>query len=190
MRYTKPALTYEEQLRLVESRGLSVADRAAAIHWLKKVGYYRLSAYFLPFKIRKSDLFSPGSSIEKVVALYQFDARLRLLVMQAIDLVEIAVRASVTYHFAHIAGPFGHMDPKQFCSLRAISRAGYPRPRFRSHGLQKALRARDRAVCGGLRWALQSEVLSGTAPSYLDGYRTHDPGDAFQDDGIHKKVPA
>jgi abortive infection bacteriophage resistance protein len=52
MRYTKPALTLEQQVDdKFLTRGLIVPDRERALRWLRVVGYYRLSAYFLPFRI-------------------------------------------------------------------------------------------------------------------------------------------
>ena len=50
MHYTKPALSFDQQLDLLRQRGLSVADNARALHWLRQISYYRLSAYCLPFK--------------------------------------------------------------------------------------------------------------------------------------------
>jgi abortive infection bacteriophage resistance protein len=114
MHYTKPALTYEEQLALLMARGLTIPDRGRALHWLKRKGYFRLSAYFLPFKVPGTNTYVPGSSFTDIVKLYKFDAHLRLLMIKAIDRVEVALRASITYHFAHVLGPFGHTQAANF----------------------------------------------------------------------------
>ncbi len=114
MRYTKPALTYEQQLELLAKRGLAIPDRERALHWLKRKGYFRLSAYFLPFKVPDTDTYINGASFTDIVNLYKFDANLRLLVIKAIDRVEVALRASITYHFAHVLGPFGYTDALHF----------------------------------------------------------------------------
>jgi abortive infection bacteriophage resistance protein len=114
MRYTKRALTYEQQLQLVEERGLIIGNRDYALHWLRRIGYFRLSAYFLPFKIANTDCFIKGATFSQVVDLYRFDAYLRLLMMQAIDRVEVAARASVTYHLSHVLGSFGYADAANF----------------------------------------------------------------------------
>ena len=112
MRYPKPALKIEEQIVLLEGRGLAVGDRGSASRWLRRVSYYRLSAYFLPFK--NGETFRQGSSFEQILDLYKFDARLRLLVSQALGRVEIAIRTSVTYEMAHSTGPFGYADCENF----------------------------------------------------------------------------
>lgn len=49
-RYTKPPLTYQQQVELLKSRGLQFADEARAKRHLANISYYRMSAYMLPFK--------------------------------------------------------------------------------------------------------------------------------------------
>lgn len=55
---TKPFKTYEEQVALLKSRGLIISDEAEAKDILKRLNYYRLSAYSLT--LRKNDEFFPG----------------------------------------------------------------------------------------------------------------------------------
>lgn len=112
MRYDKPALTFEEQLDLLRRRGLAVADPERAIRWLRHVSYYRLSAYCLPFK--EGEAFRPGTDFDDVAGLYIFDRKLRLLVLDAIERIEVAVRTAVTYQIGHAYGAFGHADPAHF----------------------------------------------------------------------------
>jgi abortive infection bacteriophage resistance protein len=50
MEYQKPPLSYDEQLNLLVSRGLNIDDRVSALACLRVISYYRLSAYYLPFK--------------------------------------------------------------------------------------------------------------------------------------------
>lgn len=112
--YNKPPLTYDEQLDLLIQRGLMIADRKAALRWLKRVSYYRLSAYFVPFRVTRSDDFRPGTALHEVLSAYKFDGRLRLLVMQALERAEVAVRTSLTYFMGHQFGTFGYTDCKNF----------------------------------------------------------------------------
>lgn len=109
-KYGKPHLSYERQLRLLKERGLTVADGQRSIEVLKRVGYYRLSAYWYPFRAKKPeserttpwnfrfDKFQPGHSLEEVVALYEFDAQLRALTFEALGVIEIAFRAAIAYY--------------------------------------------------------------------------------------------
>lgn len=108
MNYTKQPLTFEQQADLLISRGLQ-ADRDFLISHLKSVYYYRITSYLHPFKM-KGEKFKPGTSFEIVWRRYTFDRRLRVLLMDAIERVEISVRTQVGYHFSHAKGPFGYTD--------------------------------------------------------------------------------
>lgn len=108
MLYPKHALDFPAQLAQLQQRGLQVDDPGRALHWLQRVSYYRLSAYFLPFKDGQN--FRPGTEFNDIAGLYIFDRKLRLLVLDAIERVEVALRTSVTYEIGHAYGPFGHTD--------------------------------------------------------------------------------
>lgn len=118
MRYTKPALSFEQQADQLIRRGL-VADRDLLIERLRVVSYYRLSGYWYPFRKpdpsatdRRLDDLEAGTTFEVVWNRYVFDRRLRLLVMDAIERIEVAVRTSIAYHHAHDHGPFAYaIDP-------------------------------------------------------------------------------
>jgi len=112
--YTKVALTFSDQLVLMLSRGMNFADPTNAEPHLRRIGYYRLSAYSHPFRQPASDNFVIGTSFERVVELYEFDRKLRLLLLDAIERVEIQVRTFVTYHVGHAFGAFGHTNSTNF----------------------------------------------------------------------------
>ena len=48
--FAKAALTLEEQIALLRSRGLEIEDVQYATACLRNIGYYRLSGYSLPFQ--------------------------------------------------------------------------------------------------------------------------------------------
>lgn len=113
MKFTKPALSFEQQADQLLRRGLQ-GDRARLIEILSCVSYYRLSAYWHPFK-RSDDTFTPGTTLELIWRRYTFDRQLRLLVMDAIERVEIAVlRTLMVEHHARKYGPFGYREAKNF----------------------------------------------------------------------------
>lgn len=111
--YTKPPLTFEQQLDLLVQRGLRITDRTQAVQTLSSISYYRLSAYCLPFKT-DHDHFLPNSTWEEVVQLYEFDRLLRLCIMDALERFEVALRTSVTYRLSHVYGPFAHINSNNF----------------------------------------------------------------------------
>ena len=117
--YVKKPLTYLQQLDLLQKRGLTIDDKSFALNHLSKVSYYRLSAYWYPFRQRDDseqvkDNFIRGSSFEEAVIRYEFDRKLRLLVLDAIERIEISLRAKLTYHLAHRYGAYGYIDPIHF----------------------------------------------------------------------------
>jgi len=108
VKFSKPPLTLSQQLAKWQSRGLVVADTAKALHYLKFIGYYRFSAYTLPFQdpAHHDKHFRSGTTFEQVLELYVFDRELRLLVLDAIERAEVAVRTCLvnemsTRHGAH-----------------------------------------------------------------------------------------
>lgn len=84
--------------------------------WLRTVGYYRLSAYWLPYEVAppagatRSKRFKPGTTFENVVDIYIFDRKLRLLVMEAIERIEINLRSRWTNRLSLRFGPHAHLD--------------------------------------------------------------------------------
>ncbi|MEI9928252.1 MAG: Abi family protein [Sphingomonas sp.] len=111
--FTKPSLTVQDQIRLLEQRGMTIADRPAAEHALTHISYYRLRAYWYPFEIDPSDpahKLRGGTSFEEVLALYDFDRRLRLHINEAIERIEMAARGAWAHHLALTHGPHGYLD--------------------------------------------------------------------------------
>ena len=95
------------------ARGMVVADPGEPIRKLEAVGYYRLCAYWHPYRQQDSS-FAPGTSFDVVWDRYRFDRQLRLAVMDAIERVEVAVRSALITDLALRYGPFAHVDYKNF----------------------------------------------------------------------------
>jgi abortive infection bacteriophage resistance protein len=113
MSYRKPWLSYEDQLHKLIDRGMQVTNRARALDYLERVGYYRLSGYWYPFRTRQEgavlDEFKVGSSFENAVELYVFDKRLRLLSLDALERIEVALRVDVSHTLGRI-DQFAHLN--------------------------------------------------------------------------------
>lgn len=109
--FLKDPKTFAEQVALLESRGMAFGDKARAEFYLGQINYYRLGAYWLPFEAdHTSHQFMPGTCFEQVLDHYVFDRELRLLLMDAIERVEIAVRTRWAYEMAHRHGRHSHME--------------------------------------------------------------------------------
>ena len=115
MRFTKPPLSYEDQLSRLQERGLVIEDRRRALHYLSQLNYYRLGAYWLPFESdHDSHALQPGTTFEQVLNLYIFDRELRLLTLDALERIEVSVRAGWAYHMAHTHGGHCHLNRALF----------------------------------------------------------------------------
>ncbi|MBP6533956.1 MAG: Abi family protein [Arenimonas sp.] len=109
--YSKPAMTLPDQLALLKSRGMAVADDARAMHYLGVINYYRLAAYWLPYEAdHASHRFKPGTQFEDVLDDYGFDRELRLLINDAIERVEVALRTQIAYQLSLKYGPHFFLD--------------------------------------------------------------------------------
>lgn len=116
MRYNKPALNLNQQLEQLKSRGLQVTDEARVLRYLARIGYYRLSPYMTPFQRPDTDhLFRDGTKFDSVLGLYIFDRRLRLLLMDALERFEVALRATLSNHMAlKTSDAFWYLDRSAF----------------------------------------------------------------------------
>ncbi len=113
MKYTKPPLTHAEQLDLLISRGLSITDRKQTEKLLNQVGYYRLSAYCIPFEIVRHQ-FKASTHINSIQQLYEFDRQLRFLLNEALEVLEIAFRSLIAHFLTQKYGPFAHENKSIF----------------------------------------------------------------------------
>ncbi len=109
MKFTKPPLTFDEQVAHLRARGM-LGDASEINRHLQSVNYYRLSAYWHTFRDVSGQRFHPGTHFDVVWARYVFDRELRLLVMDAVERFEVAVRARLAYEHAHAGGPFGYAE--------------------------------------------------------------------------------
>ncbi|MGI6877901.1 Abi family protein [Microbacterium sp. gxy059] len=116
LRYDKPPMELDDLVDRLVDRGLVVPDRDRARRYLRHIGYYRLSPYTIPFQQGGSDhLLRDGTSFDDVLDLYVFDRTLCLVVMDALERVEVAVRAALTDHMSTTYGDaHWYMDASHF----------------------------------------------------------------------------
>ncbi|SIP87675.1 Abortive infection bacteriophage resistance protein [Aromatoleum tolulyticum] len=118
MAFSKPALTVDGQIDLLVQRGVAIADRPRARHYLTHINYYRLRAYWLPFETAPDNgdahAFVAGTDFETVLAIYVFDRELRLLLLDAIERIEISLRTTLAQTLALRYGPFAQDEAARF----------------------------------------------------------------------------
>lgn len=135
MTYAKPWKSYEGQLDQLIARGIRITDRQRALDNLERIGYYRLSGYWFAFRERSGpvvllddqgkkprkvrtdtlalDQFKPGATFLNAVDLYVFDKQLRLLTMDALERIEIALRVDLAHALGKL-DKFAYLKPELF----------------------------------------------------------------------------
>jgi abortive infection bacteriophage resistance protein len=132
MEYTKDFKERDELLTQLVDRGLDVPDRDKALAFLTRMGYFRSGAYRYVFRqllppeevderLRqyRSDAYVPGASIEHVIALAEFDAKLARVCLEGLLDFEVRLRAAIAHTLAarHVAAHTieAHLDA-QICA--------------------------------------------------------------------------
>lgn len=114
-KYTKRAFSLAEHIEQWQEGGLIVADHDKASHYLSVINYYRISAYTLPFQVGNPEHhFKPNTSFDDVLDLYRFDRELRLLVLDAIERIEVAIRSHINNYMSIQYGPHWYLDESHF----------------------------------------------------------------------------
>ncbi|MDR1996907.1 MAG: Abi family protein [Candidatus Margulisbacteria bacterium] len=118
MQYGKPPLSFEQQADLLIGRGL-IADKAFLVKRLQQVNYYRLSGYLYPYR-QPDNTFQADTAFEKIWRHYTFDRRLRLrlIVMDAIERVEVSIKTQLVYALSMQTGAFGYTAAQTFPNLK------------------------------------------------------------------------
>lgn len=114
--FAKPAVDVPGQLALLKQRGLVIQDEQRALCFLEVVSFFRLTPYMRPFQLSDDadHGFKPGTSLRALTRLYDFDRRLRLLVIDAIERIEVAVRAAISNHMGPAYGAHWYLNQQLF----------------------------------------------------------------------------
>lgn len=159
--FTKPALSVDELVARLAERGLEIPDRERSARYLRHIGYYRLSPYTIPFQTGVPEhLFREGIGFDDVLDLYVFDRQLRLIVLDALERVEVALRAALTDHMSTT-----YEDPQWYEDVRHF------RQQSRHVGLLKIVRTTCDDRLGGAPDAGQDALVHRSAlEHYLTTY--------------------
>ena len=102
MKYNKPPLSIAQQIQTLKGRGLIIEDEERAARYLSFISLYRFRAYTYTYQNNKNPdhSFFPGITFDKVLQTYLFDRKFRLLVFDAIERIEIALRTQIIYQYS------------------------------------------------------------------------------------------
>lgn len=123
---TKKAYSIDEQIKLLQSRGMEFDDISKAKEILSDIGYYRFGFFSFPFektypqKVKRTHEVVEGTTFKQVYDLYEFDSQLRFILTKALTRIEINIRTRLTY----MGSMFYQNDPWWFCNSSYIKK-GY-----------------------------------------------------------------
>jgi abortive infection bacteriophage resistance protein len=87
-----------DQIALLKQRGMLFNNEQSAHHFLENISYYRLKGYWWDMQEDVTTHFlKPDTYFEDVIDRYNFDRRLRLILFDAIERIEIALRTKMIY---------------------------------------------------------------------------------------------
>ncbi|TCK99591.1 abortive infection bacteriophage resistance protein [Roseivirga ehrenbergii] len=115
MIYDKSPITIEEQISKLQNRGMIFNDVSLAHRALSHISYYRMVGYWWPmYEDKENHIFKPNTVFEDVVALYNFDHELRILLFDMIEKIEISLRTKLIYHLSHEFDPWWFQNTDLF----------------------------------------------------------------------------
>lgn len=200
--YTKPWLSLKQQVERLASRGVDVGDCDHAAAVLSAVGYYRLTGYLYPFRESEQYVddegrtrtrvlggYRPGTTLGHAEDVIDFDRRLRMLVMDGVERIEVAVRMQLGYVLGRTSS-FAHEDPtcftETFTEPGTDPESGKPVPSSHARWLERASERRaksDEQFVAHFRakyddrmpvWALTELLELGQASVLYRGLRQQD----------------
>ncbi|MCK9450105.1 MAG: Abi family protein [Bacteroidales bacterium] len=114
--------TIQEQIDLLKSRNMAFREIAYAPHFLANISYYRLKGYWWEMQEDKiNHRFADHSYFEDIIDLYNFDRNFRLIVFNAIERIEIALRTKMIYHLSLTYGAEWYLDSSLFPNKKYFS---------------------------------------------------------------------
>ncbi len=123
----KPHLKYDELIARLKGRGMIIPDDDRAKRKLSQIGYYRLSGFWYPCRRGKldekgkylkdpksklpirDDQFQEGTNFNLITDLYLFDKKLRQLLLDAIERIEIHARSVIAHELGRF-DPMAYLD--------------------------------------------------------------------------------
>lgn len=108
MNTKSPEVLCKQVEKLLE-HGCEITDFEQALLILSKINYYKLSAYFLPFRLTP-DTYMPGTTLFKVYKIYEFERKLSSFLYGVIQEIEVFIKTQIAYYHSNKYGALGYTD--------------------------------------------------------------------------------
>lgn len=116
----KPWFSIDQQIKILEKRGLPLdtdEQKQRLEEFLKTQNYYRFSGYFKQFmEPDGAERFCEGTTLDQLLAVYQMDQQVRLLIFQGVQVLEPVIRTRLAYRFADggVEGPTAYLQKRAY----------------------------------------------------------------------------
>ena len=116
MKYNKPGRTTEQLVANLRSKGLCIQNGSRAADYIRNIGYFRLKAYFYPLyrEPKNRHLFKDGATFDNVMNMYRFDRRLRVILFNEIEKIEVAFRSAMANVVSEVLGDLFWMTKEEY----------------------------------------------------------------------------
>lgn len=188
MSNVKDPSTYEQQIALIKSRGCIVEDDKTCLDALNRIGYYRLSAYFLPFK-KADNSYKSGLKFSTVYSIYEFDRELRGIILTALEEIEIYLRSQISYYHTRKYGPLGYTNPSNYNARHEHDKFKNTYEReIKNHSNVAFVKHHNRNYNGDFPlWVLMELFSFGMISKFYDDLPTQDRKSIAKEIGINYK---
>ena len=122
----KPFMTYEQQIQKLRDKNLTITDVEEAKSILRHDGYYALiTGYKDLFKNPSTKNYRDGTTLQDILALYQFDEQLRELTLRHLLHIERHIRSTLSYAFCDQFGEqqSAYLNPANYDNTKKKSNA-------------------------------------------------------------------
>lgn len=109
----KPATTYDQQIELLEKRGLIISNKEKTLDTLSSLNYYTITGYLHNFKCDNDD-YIKGITFDKIYNIINFDRRFRNILIYNLEIIESTIKTKISYNLAHDFGPMGYLKANNF----------------------------------------------------------------------------
>lgn len=121
--FVKPFKTLDEQVHLLQERGLAITDIDRTKNYLLSNNYYNIINGYGKYFPRKGDTFTGGTTFDEVSRLYLLDKELKQAFFKAIIEAESHLKAVFAYRFAEAYPnmPYAYLNIANYANDKALS---------------------------------------------------------------------
>ena len=97
MKDLKKHASFDEQISLLKSRGLTISDENQAKYILSCINYYRFSGYLFGFRDKSTGMYPQNLTFAQVKRIYDLDRRLTKTLLFALEDIEETLKTRLSY---------------------------------------------------------------------------------------------